>query len=589
MHFAYYYLEMKKTLITLLTATTALALSSAFSSVATAQSLSMARYVPSDALLTLELGDFAAAQKQMGMVAKDLDKLDIFALSGTPWPAEAKKMGIAGPIDFISRGGVLSLHFAPKTMQPQVLAVAQPKAGLDKAMGKMISDAMKPIKGKKIISLKEGAYRFYQENSDTFYGYQNGIAYISNDANLLRGFLRRLGGSKEANLMQSAAYNNVMNSAGSGVIRAYLNFATAGDVVKSFADLQGMKEGVDIANSLRTLGQFGGSVALTPAGIASSSVLIPNKNGGDTALYNLIVPKSQKFDLPAQVPSNLTSFSAGQLDLQGIYGYLNNWVTRLGGKGTPSLNDLASQTLNIDLQKNLLSWVGSEYAAVSFKTASNAAKADPSDPMSALQGTALFVKTTDEAAAKAGMTQLVDAIIEQAANVSNALPSSGNTGAGKIAKPKTVGSKPKKATLTLEGTEVTSLISEGSGVWYAVKNRTLILAFSEADMKRALTAGPRLADDAGFKANMTKMPSDLSSLSYGPKPAVMNRLEIRQQVETVMATNSSNMSLVQRNKLTTGLVDFVDNIQKRFGTSSGYTAFQNGKIVTKGLQEVNWK
>ncbi len=578
---------MKKTLITLLTATTALALSSAFSS-ATAQSVSMARYVPSDALLTLELGDFAAAQKQMGMVAKDLDKLDIFALSGTPWPAEAKKLGIAGPIDFISRGGVLSLHFAAKTMQPQVLAVAQPKAGLDKAMGKMIAEAMKPVKGKKVVSLKEGAFRFYQEGSDTFYGYQNGIAYISNDANLLRGFLRRLGGSKETNLMQSAAYNNVMNSAGNGVIRAYLNFATAGDVVKSFADLQGMKEGVDIANSLRTLGQFGGSVALTPAGIASSSVLIPNKNGGDTALYNLIVPKGQKFDLPAQVPSNLTSFSAGQLDLQGIYGYLNNWVTRLGGKGTPSLNDLATQTLNIDLQKNLLSWVGSEYAAVSFKTASSV-KADPSDPMAALAGTALFVKTTDEAAAKAGMTQLVDAIIEQAANVSSALPSSGNTGAGKIAKPKTAASKPVKATLTLEGTEVTSLISEGSGVWYAVKNSTLIMAFSEADMKRALMGGSRLAEDAGFKANMTKMPANLSSLSYGPKPAIMNRLEIRQQVETVMATSSSNMSLVQRNKLTTGLVDFVDNIQKRFGTSSGYTAFQNGKIVTKGLQEVNWK
>jgi hypothetical protein len=583
MHFAYYYLEMKKPLITLLTATATLALSSAFSG-ANAQSVSMARYVPSDALLTLELGDFAAAQKQMGMVAKDLDKLDIFALSGTPWPSEAKKMGIAGPIDFISRGGVLSLHFAAKTMQPQVLAVAQPKAGLDKAMGKMIADAMKPTKGKKVISLKEGAFRFYQEGTDTFYGYQNGIAYISNDSNLLRGFLRRLGGSKETNLMQSNAYNNVMNSAGNGVIRAYLNFATAGDVVKSFADLQGMKEGVDIANSLRTLGQFGGSVSLTPAGIASSSVLIPNKNGGDTALYNLIVPKGQKFDLPAQVPANLTSFSAAQLDLQGIYGYLNNWVTRLGGKGTPSLNDLATQTLNIDLQKNLLSWVGSEYAAVSFKTASSV-KSDPSDPMAALAGTALFVKTTDEAAAKSGMTLLVDAIIEQAANVSSALPSSGT----KPAKPKTAGSKPVKATLTLEGTEVTSLISEGSGVWYAVKNSTLIMAFSSDDMKRALASGPRLVEDAGFKANMSKMPADLSSLSYGPKPAVMTRLEIRQQMETVMATSSSNMSLAQRNKLTTGLVDFVDSIQKRFGTSSGYTAFQNGKIVTKGLQEVNWK
>jgi hypothetical protein len=585
MRLAYYYFEMKKPLITLLTATATLALSSAFSS-ANAQAVSMARYIPSDALLTLELGDFAAAQKQMGMVAKDLDKLDIFALSGTPWPAEAKKMGIAGPMDFISRGGVVSLHFAAKTMQPQVLAVAQPKAGLDKAMGKMISEAMKPTKGKKIISLKEGAFRFYQEGADSFYGYQNGIAYISNDANLLRGFLRRLGGSKETNLMQSAAYNNVMNSAGNGVVRAYLNFAAVGDVVKSFADLQGMKEGVDIANSLRTLGQFGGSIALTPAGIASNSVMIPNKNGGDTALYNLIIPKGQNFALPAQVPANLTSFSAGQLDLQGIYGYLDAWVTRLGGKGTPSLNDLSSQTLNIDLQKNLLSWVGSEYAAVSFKTASSA-KADPSDPMAALAGTAFYIKTKDEAAAKAGMTTLVDAIIEQAANVSNALPST--TGTGKIAKPKTAGSKPVKAVTTLEGTEVTSLISEGSGVWYAIKNSTMIVAFSSDDMKRALVGGPRLADDAGFKANMAKMPSNLSSLSYGPKPAIMNRLEIRQQVETVMATSSSNMSLAQRNKLSTGLVDFVDAVQKRFGTSSGYTAFQNGKIVTKGLQEVTWK
>jgi|GEM_PF-2974135 len=568
---------MKRTLIA-----AALLSSSLLTAAATAQSApSLARFIPSDALLTLEISDLSGAEARLGQTGKDLSSLDLFALAGVEWPAEARKVGFSGPLDFISREGIISLHLNAKTLEPQILAVSRPKAGLDKPFAQFFADSLKPKAGKKAVVLAEGAYRFVQEgtgSSASYFGYQNGVAYLSNNPQLLRNFLKGVAGKGSSSLLSSPAYSSAMNTVGAGTLRAYLNFSAGGEAARSLAALGGSQEGAALASSLKTLGQFAGSIALRPDGVVSSGVLIPNANGGDAQLYALLTPKGQSFNLVSSVPATVTSFGAGQLNLRGFTRYVDSWITRLGGKGTPTLNQLAKQSLSIDLEKDLLAWVGDEYATASFNTGS-AAKAstlNPNDPLAALSGIAFYVAVTDEAAARAGLTKLIDAGF----GLSGSLGMTTSTGKAS--------STPKKSTKTIAGSSVTVYSSQGSGVYYTVKDKALIVTLTEADMTRALSSGARLSDSAQYKAVAAKFPALTNTLSYSAVPQPQTRQNIRSQIETALTGASSDLSVTQKNKLVTGLTNFVDNFQRRLGAGNGYSSFENGKLITKSFQAVKW-
>ena len=557
-------------------------LSSSLLSAAFAQSTpSLARFIPSDALVTLEAVDLAGAQTRLGQTGKELANLDIFAIAGVEWPAEARKVGFAGPLDFISREGIISLHLNAKTLDPQVLAVSRPKAGLDRGFAQFFADSLKPKAGKKPVILAEGAYRFVQEGKGSdasYYGYQNGIAYLSNNPQLLRNFLKGVQGKGSSSLLNNPAYSSAMNSVGAGTLRAYLNFSGGGDAARSLAALGGSQEGAALAASLKTLGQFAGSVALRPDGVASSGVLIPNRAGGDALLYALLTPKAQKFDLVSSVPATATAFSAAQLDLRGFTRYIDSWITRLGGKGTPTLNQLAKQSLSFDLEKDLLSWVGDEYATATFNVGSSARTStlDPNDPLAALSGIAIYVAVTNETAARAGLTKLIDAGF----GLSDTLGMS--TGS------ESASSKPKKSTKTISGSSVTVYTSQGSGVYYTVKDGALILTLTEADMVRALSSGIRLSESAAYKAAAARFPALTNAINYSAVPVPQNRQNIRSQIEQVLITSSGNLTVAQKNKLVTGLTNFVDSFQRRLGEGNGYSTLENGKVVTRSFQAVKW-
>ena len=115
---------MKRTLIA-----AALLSSSLLTSAAFAQSApSLARFIPSDALLTLEVSDLTGAEARLGQTGKDLSGLDLFALAGVEWPAEARKVGFSGPLDFISREGIISLHLKDRAIIGKGKAREGPRA-----------------------------------------------------------------------------------------------------------------------------------------------------------------------------------------------------------------------------------------------------------------------------------------------------------------------------------------------------------------------------------------------------------------------------------------------------------------------------
>lgn len=536
-----------------------IALSVALISVASAAPLT--RFMPDRPVLTLETGDLQAAEKQLGSLAKDwraIDFSDLFTNDMKDLPKTLEKSDFS---QLITRESVIGVYLGKKSADPAVLLVSRPKIGADKWMATLREEVIKSEKkaGGKVQMLKESQYVFYQ-TKDLSFGYQNGVAYASNNSDTLRGFLRRLGGSKEAYLAQDKNYANTMNSAGEGVMRAYVDFAQLGSTAQDLLDLGDTKESKDIAKALATLGQLGGSIAIKPDGIQTNIISIPNAQGGDKALYNLLLPKPHAFNLPKNIPATALGMSVSDLDMRGFYDYIDMWVQKLGGTGAPNLKALGEDNLKFDIEKALVSWVGNEFAVATF--AADLSKITADDPAASLQGSVFYVEANSKAAA--GLKELFDGIATLA-----------NEGSEKPMVTQSV--------VKVNGVSVNKISGEGADLLYTVQDGFVVLAFSEADITRALAKGARFSDDARYKATVSKMPANLVGITYARDNQKVPRSSLRDLISMSFATEASLKSLVDP------VTNFVDRLQNRIGGSSGYTYVKNGKVISSSFQQINWK
>ncbi|MBB6098388.1 hypothetical protein HNR42_001822 [Deinobacterium chartae] len=549
----------------------ALTVTLAAAAITTASAATLTRYVPQDALMTLEVNDLPGTEQRLGGFAKELRALDLPGLFAELANEPAFKT--QNPGDLIAREAVISLHWSPKATEPGVLLVSKPKAGADKAIANMLRrtvDAQKKSKSGTVRQYKEGRYSFYQSEGFAF-GYANGVAYASSDANLLRGFLRRLGGGKEPGLSQSAAYASTMNTVGNGVIRAYLNFDAAGNTASALLSKTDFsREAREVVASLRTLGQFGANLAVTANGLESSSVLTPNPKGSDKALYNLLLLPPQPLVSAAALPASAETFGFGRMDLPAFVRYMDTWFTKLGGRGTPGLTEMARQNLGIDLQSALLGWVGQEYAVVTFPQAAGAPRKSSSatDPFADLQGFAFYLSAKNPAAASSGLDSLFGKLIEMTAGEEDA---------------------PKLRSLTVAGVPAKALETEDFGIFYAIKGNYVTFTFSEADLGKALADGPRLADSAAFRNAIARFPKSVQALQYGGAPMLQTREAIRQQLTLALSSAGDNLTGAQQTRLINRFTTFIDAFQRRLGSQAGYTTVENGKLVTRSYQNINWK
>lgn len=512
----------------------------------------LAQSVPDDAILTLEVRDLKGALNRMGAFRPVLVKAIQDAVGATNAAAVKTEKDV---LEFLGTDGVISVHINKKTFQPAVLFVTS-TSGSAVAKRMMDSTLAADKKAGKVSTVKEGKYSFNQ-TKDSAYGFQNNVAYLSTDPTTLRAFLRKLSGSAGSSLSASAAYKGVMGNVQNSNFKFYVNFNAAGDWIKAFAGSDPLINAA--VDAVKTLGQWGGGASVTAQGMESTSVFFPNKSTKDKALYSLLTYNKADLNAATVVPANVLSFSTSAADLPGFARYLDGWLNRVGDSNDPSVP--AELIPELALSKNA-AWLGKEVAVVTLPSASTV-KLNSPDPLESLTGTALVLEVQSQTAASKGMQDLLSQLTQ-----SSEAPID-------------------QQSLTVNGSTVTVLKDQDFSVYYTFKNNFMLLAFSEADIKALTASGMRLSDSTPFKN--AKYPKGAQSIEFSAKPPLQTRESLRSTLELALATGATDMKPKDQEKLVISLVNVMDNMQKRTGGSQGYTQFQNGKIISKSVQFVNWK
>ncbi|GEM47909.1 hypothetical protein [Deinococcus cellulosilyticus] len=512
----------------------------------------LAQSVPDDALLTLEVKDLKGALTRMGAFRPVLVKAIQDAVGVSSATALKSEKDV---LEFLGTEGVISVHINKKTFQPSVLFVTTTSAG---TVAKKLLDSMlaSDRKAGKVSTVKEGKYSFYQ-STDSVYGFQNNVAYVSSDATTLRAFLRKLGGGAGTSLSASATYKGVMTNVQNSNFKFFLNFSAAGDWLKAFAGTDPLISSA--VEAVKTLGQLGAGTSVTAKGLESTTVFFPNKNTKDKALYNLLTYNKASLNAATVVPANVLTFSDGAADLPGFARYLDSWINKVGNSNDPSIPAGAIPELN--LTQNT-SWLGKEVAMVTLPSASNIKLSNP-DPLATLTGTAVVLEVTSADAASKGMQSLLSQLTQSSEQPLD------------------------QQTLTVNGSTVNVLKDQDFSAYYTFKNNFMLLAFSEADMRALLAPGLRLSESTPFKN--AKFPKGVQSIEFSNKAPLQTRESIRSTLELALASGASEMKPKDQEKLINALVNVTDDLQKRVGGSQGYTQFLNGKMINKSVQFINWK
>ena len=226
----------------------------------------------------------------------------------------------------------------------------------------------------------------------------------------VRGVVRRAHGSAEPNLSETDFYGqNQTLLDGSGMSLA-LNAAALGETLESlggsFTDAQTKPLLTKLVGSLRTLGSYAGSLHFEGQELRLTSRLSVNSEGGDAELAALLLNDTPA-PAPTLAPDGSTALSTAHLEPQAVLDYLEGWAD-LAGRAmgeSISLQELAQQELGLDLD-TALGWLGDEVTNVVLEPVGT-------DVNTLLYGQAqvMALKTTGEAATRAGLAELGEAVL----------------------------------------------------------------------------------------------------------------------------------------------------------------------------------
>ena len=334
----------------------------------------------------------------------------------------------------------------------------------------------------------------------------------------VRAVLSRAAGSGDASLAdRPGAWTDAPTGA-----RLHYDLTRVADVVANLVPIapdDPMRAAVDRGLSvLRTIGSGAARVALTEAGIEVEASTVPNADGGDPVLYDLLTCQGC-------VAPDASWAAADAIAVQGMAFDLGAWVDWLDGltadvtdaaMGMPmTLRDLARDQAGIDLDLLLLDWLGTQAVTSQLTTVST----DLRDLVAPAQATVLSVASAE--AANAGLDAIQAALADLAATVAEA--------DGDLA--------------DLQGFVDQIAIRDGAtlGVPYrrvqigpttdlriAVVGNRMVVATGVDALETALGvldgSQPTGMDSAGWAAVSAALPSDASGWSYGDGSAALRGL-----------------------------------------------------------------
>ncbi|GGJ21138.1 hypothetical protein [Deinococcus roseus] len=299
-----------------------------------AGSLSLAaplnRYVPETALAEFELNDLKQVKPKINTL---LDLESTLLDAGLEYD-EAKL------VQSLIWGGLgteasLSVHTVKNDVE--VLAVTRVDKASQKQVQKLLAEASKD--GKKPVRLQEGRYVFFGQE-DFYFGFQDGLAYVSSHPQLLREFFKRLQNSKLDSLSRQQSFQSTMAD-GTGNFRAFVNLKLLMNLALKEVPKSDLESVPEVINAMRSLQGLGLSAKFTASGMEGSSVL--SFQNLTPELRGLLAYSKSNFNANTLIAPGVQGYAVGAVNAQGWLDYLVGLVPELSSQLPESYEQFKAQ------------------------------------------------------------------------------------------------------------------------------------------------------------------------------------------------------------------------------------------------------
>lgn len=414
-------------------------------------------------------------------------------------------------------------------------------------------------------------------------GAGNNLFYLSTNADLLRGYLKRVNGQNLPVVVNNATYRTALEATGDGFLKQMINLTSVSQLLARDKDIPKR-----FIASLRTLNLTASASSIVADGMDTKSLTQLNPNGGDAALYKLLTYTPASLELLKILPSNTPNAAVIATDTSGWLDYIGTWL--------PELEFSASE------QKDLLSAftrlkdrLGNEWAVVSGNNFDSSALLTTAGLGSVLSGFGTLLSPNSDATYY-GQTK-------DGALVLNDLETAIRT---EINKPKPVMPMAEPATMTAPSTqpaaptstleriklggfdalvfkETSSDAKTPEQMLYIVnKNNTIVISTSAARLEAQLAAAP-LLENPLFKG--IAFPSRLSGLSFNA-PIRLERSAIDSSITALLKSFELEQDVPK--DLVAAVGDWLESWTSRTQVSYGHFVADSNKLRSYSKTGFSW-
>ena len=203
------------------------------------------------------------------------------------------------------------------------------------------------------------------------------LFFIGTNPEVMRGVVRRAGGSDEPSFAETSLYTQASGALGEAgnSLGFSLNFAALADTLEGYAGF--IIDGAEteylverLGAVLRTLGGVASQLSATDEGLVGESIFAINREGGDEALLELVLCDTCEVSAPFLAPEGTVAVQADYLPWRELWAYAQTWlsgVEEISGESY-DVAELASSLLGVELDAELINWLGSETHTYTLET-----------------------------------------------------------------------------------------------------------------------------------------------------------------------------------------------------------------------------
>ncbi len=320
----------------------------------------------------------------------------------------------------LGSSALLSVGFSPFNPAPAVTMLAELNDSQDAQLRDLTTallDCAATMPEVEVLELDQDGTPFWQVTVDygtSFaFSHRDSILVLSSSADQLRYSLRLQAGSDEPSLADSRLHASwAATERGDGGVSWLVDYGVLADLVTVYGPALDADEiATALVAALRTAGGITGSLSQGPAGLVWENQLLPDRDGGDQELFDLLLAGGLTLPEPPLLPAGATAVASNVINAQAATDYLQGWLDRVSvlvGENLDLRQLLAEEGLDLDVM--LLDWLGNDVHLVQLETSTASFS-------SLIRGPAQFtaVRTTDTAAAMSGVTSIVDYFTELSA------------------------------------------------------------------------------------------------------------------------------------------------------------------------------